>query len=51
MGELATLVGTKRCHVSMWEDNKATPSGNFLVLIGIALNRSPQDFYDIEGLR
>jgi len=48
MAVLAEKVGCDRPLVSMWEANKATPSGHFLVLLGMALGTEPKDFYSLE---
>ena len=48
MAELAVRVGCDRPLVSMWEAGKAAPSGHFLVMLGIALNAEPKEFYSLE---
>ena len=48
MFELAAKVGCDRPLVSMWESGKSTPSGHFLVSLGIALNKEPKEFYALE---
>ncbi|HAZ10781.1 MAG TPA: hypothetical protein DCY56_06730 [Candidatus Omnitrophica bacterium] len=48
MAELAARVDVDRPLVSMWESGKSTPSGHFLVLLGIALNKEPKEFYVLE---
>jgi len=49
MSELAEKVGCDRPLVSMWESGKATPSGHFLVMLGITLHMEPKEFYSLEG--
>lgn len=49
MAELAEKVGCDRLLVSMWESGKAAPSGHFLVMLGIALRREPNEFYNLES--
>lgn len=46
--ELAQKVGCQRPLISMWEANKASPTGHFLVMLGIALNMEPKEFYILE---
>lgn len=48
MAELAVKVGCDRPLVSMWEANRAAPSGHFVVMLGIVLNREPKEFYNVE---
>ena len=51
MAEVAVKVGCDRPLVSIWEANKAAPSGHFLVMLGIALHMEPKEFYDLgEGV-
>ena len=49
MREVAEKVGCKRPNISMWEDGKVTPSGDYLVVLAIVLNREPKQFFEIEG--
>jgi transcriptional regulator with XRE-family HTH domain len=46
--EVAQKVGCTRPLISMWELGKASPTGHLLVLLAIALNNHPNDFYKIE---
>ena len=48
--ELAQKVGCSRPLISMWQQNKSAPLGHLLVLLGIALNNHPNDFYKIEEI-
>ena len=48
MAELAAKVNCDRPLISMWESGKVAPSGHFLVLLGIALNKETKEFYNIE---
>lgn len=48
MAELAARINCTRPIVSMWEDNKSSPSGHLLVALGIALNIHPKEFYSLE---
>lgn len=46
--ELAQQVGCTRPLISMWEDNKSSPSGHLLIMLGLALNTEPKQFYALE---
>ena len=48
--ELAQKIGCTRPIVSMWEQGKSSPSGHFLVLMGIVLSCHPHEFYKVESL-
>lgn len=50
MKELADKVGCDRQLISMWEVNKATPSGHFLVVLLRVLNLQPEDLYEIRDI-
>ena len=49
MNQLAEMVSCDRPLISMWESNKARPTGHFLVLLGVALRIEPKDLYLIEN--
>jgi len=46
--ELADKTGCDRQLVSMWENDKAAPSGHFLIVLSIVLNVNPKNFYTFE---
>jgi len=48
MQELSEKVGCDRPLISMWERNRVSPSGHFLVLLCKAVNRTPEEFYRLE---
>ena len=48
--QLAQKLNCTRPLISMWEKNKSAPLGHLLVLLGIALNNHPNDFYKIEEI-
>lgn len=47
--QLSEKVGCTRPLISMWEKDKSSPTGYFLVLLGLALNVHPNEFYRIEN--
>ena len=45
---LAQQIGCTRPALSIWESGKASPGGNFVILLGIILRIEPRELYIIE---
>ena len=48
MAMLAEKVNCTRPALSIWEADKASPGGNFVILLGIILRIEPRELYIIE---
>lgn len=46
--QVAEKIGAAKPHVSMWENNKSVPGGEYLVVLVTVLKSKVLDFFNVE---